>query len=168
MWAAPQRLEAGAEPPCGRWIKLLAPEQQELLEQARTMGAAIPTFADPSPEPSGQPASENNPATTPIPEEPRPEQPHSQEYLAQQEWYSGQDSFFSGYIPPEIPWQDDDLTAQAAASSSQQPPRGETTSEPTSSSPDQDPWMLPKPDTRLFNIFGEATDRPSKGKLPGA
>ncbi|CAE7669811.1 unnamed protein product [Symbiodinium microadriaticum] len=85
------------------------------------MGVAKPTFADRPPEPSGQPSAENNPVTTPIPE-------------------------------------DDDLTAQTAASSSQQPPRGETTSEPIPSSPDPDPWMLPKPDTRLFNIFGEATD----------
>ena len=75
-------------------------------------------------------------------------------FLAQQEWYDGQDKIFRGPIPPESPWQDDDLSAQHSASDPQQPAADAAHAEPTS--PDQEPWLLPKPDTCLYNIFGES------------
>ena len=123
------------------WIKLLPPDQQEAILQS--MGNSLPGEADAPPVPTSQP-SQGDPATTPIPEEPRLTQPQSQEFLAQQEWHPGQDSFFSGPVPPEMPWQDDDLSAHASASSSQQPMQptvDETLPEPTST-PDREPWLI--------------------------
>ena len=91
-------------------------------------------------------------------------------FLAQQEWYHGQDKIFRGPIPPESPWQDDDLSAQHSASASQQPTAEAAHAEPTS--PDQEPWLLPKPDTCLYNIFGESfelqalKEKIAKGQMP--
>ena len=122
-----------------------------------------PTPAQASDEPTPSP-SQADPATTPIPEEPSPI------LLAQREWYDSQDKIFMGPIPPETPWQDDDLSAQASSSASQQPMVNEAHAEP--SAPDQEPWLLPKPDTCLFNIFGESFElqalkhKIAKGQMP--
>ena len=146
------------------WLNLLPPDQRQAAESV--MGAGWLASADAPAEPTPSP-SQGDPATTPIPEEPRPTQPQSQELLAQQEWYASQDKIFSGSIPPEIPWQDDDLSAHAASSASQQPTVDEALTEP--SAPDQEPWLL---DTCLFNIFGESfelqvlKDKIAKGQMP--
>ena len=56
------------------------------------------------------------------------------------------------------------------SSASQQPMVNEAHAEP--SAPDQEPWLLPKPDTCLFNIFGESfelqalKDKIAKGQMP--
>ena len=125
--------------------------------------AREPAPAAASDEPTPLP-SEANPATTPIPEEPSPV------LLAQREWYDSQDKIFRGPIPPETPWQDDDLSAQPSSSASEQPMVNEAHTEPPA--PDQEPWLLPKPDTRLFNIFGESfelqalKEKIAKGQMP--
>ena len=134
------------------WLNLLPTDQREAFQSA--MGASLPGAADVPTEPTPLP-SQGDPATTPIPEEPSLIQPQSQEFLAQQEWYDGQDKIFSGSIPPEMPWQDDDLSAHASSSASQQPTVEATLPEPPSA-PDSEPWLVPKPDTCLFNIFGES------------
>ncbi|CAE7248498.1 unnamed protein product, partial [Symbiodinium microadriaticum] len=65
---------------------------------------------------------------------------------------------------------DDDLSAQHSASASQQPTAEAAHAEPTS--PDQEPWLLPKPDTCLYNIFGESfelqalKEKIAKGQMP--
>ena len=133
------------------WLNLLPAEQRREVESA--MGAGWPTAADAPPQPTPSP-SEGDPATTPIPEEPSHVQPQSQEFSAQQEWYSSQDKLFTGFVPPEFPCQDDDLSAPASSSASQRPTAEEALPEP--SAPDQEPWLLPKPDTCLFNIFGDS------------
>ena len=120
------------------------------------MGATLPSSAQASDEPAHviapdepTPApSQADPSTTPIPEEP------NSSLLAQREWYDSQDKIFQGLIPPETPWQDDDLSAQPTSSASPLPMPTETSTEPQA--PDQKPWLLPKPDTRLFNIFGDS------------
>ncbi|OLQ08286.1 hypothetical protein AK812_SmicGene8223 [Symbiodinium microadriaticum] len=91
-------------------------------------------------------------------------------FLAQREWYDSQDKIFQGLIPPETPWQDDDLSAQPPSSASPQPTLNETSTEPQA--PDQEPWLLPQPDTRLFNIFGDSfelqalKEKIAKGQMP--
>ena len=133
------------------------------------MGASLPASAKASDEPTPAEASEEptpspsqaDPATTPIP---------NPVFLAQREWYDSQDKIFRGPIPPETPWQDDDLSAQHSSSASQQPTVNEAHTEPPA--PDQEPWLLPKPDTCLFNIFGESfelqalKDKIAKGQMP--
>ena len=136
------------------------------------MGATLPTSAQASDEPThvaapAEPAptpSQADPSTTPIPEEPNPS------LLAQREWYDSQDKIFQGPIPPEIPWQDDDLSAQPSSSASPQPMVNEASPEPTA--PDPEPWLMPKPDTCLYNIFGESfqlqdlKEKIAKGQMP--
>ena len=117
------------------------------------MGAGWPTPAEASGQPttattSAEPTplpGEADPASVPIPEEPSPL------LVAQREWYDTQDKIFQGIIPPEIPWQDDDLSAQQSSSASQQPTAAKDHTEPTA--PDQEPWLMPKPNTRLFKHF---------------
>ena len=124
------------------WLNLLSPEERRVAESA--MGATLPA--------------------SPIPEEP------NSILLAQREWYDSQDKIFQGLIPPETPWQDDDLSAQPSSSASPQPTVNETSTEPQA--PDQEPWLLPKPDTCLFNIFGESfelqalKEKIAKGQMP--
>ena len=90
--------------------------------------------------------------------------------LAQREWYDSQDKIFQGPIPPETPWQDDDLSAQPSSSASPQPVVSESSASPQA--PDKEPWLLPKPDTCLYNIFGEAfqlqalKEKIAKGQMP--
>ena len=108
------------------WLNLLPPDQRRAAESA--MGAGWPASAEASHEPNPAEASDEptpspsqaDPATTPIPEEPNPV------FLAQREWYDSQDKIFRGPIPPETPWQDDDLSAQHSSSASQQPTVNET------------------------------------------
>ena len=136
------------------------------------MGATLPSSAQASDEsarvtapdePTPSP-SQADPSTTPIPEEP------NSSLLAQREWYDSQDKIFQGLIPPETPWQDDDLSAQPTSSASPQPTLNETSTEPQA--PDQEPWLLPQPDTRLFNIFGDSfelqalKEKIAKGQMP--
>ncbi|CAE7238129.1 unnamed protein product, partial [Symbiodinium sp. KB8] len=136
------------------WLNFLSPEERRAAESA--MGATLPSSAQASDEPAHviapdepTPApSQADPSTTPIPEEP------NSSLLAQREWYDSQDKIFQGLIPPETPWQDDDLSAQPTSSASPLPMPTETSTEPQA--PDQKPWLLPKPDTRLFNIFGDS------------
>ena len=136
------------------------------------MGATLPASAQASDEPTHGAApdeptptpSQADPSTTPIPEEP------NSSLLAQREWYDSQDKIFQGLIPPETPWQDDDLSAQPPSSASPQPTLNETSTEPQA--PDQEPWLLPRPDTRLFNIFGDSfelqalKEKIAKGQMP--
>ena len=152
------------------WLNLLPPDQR--LAAQSVMGAGWPASAKASDEPTPADASaeptpsprQADPATTPIPEE------HSPVFLAQREWYDGQDKIFRGPIPPETPWQDDDLSAQQSSSASQQAAANEAYTEPTA--PDQEPWLSPKPDTCLFNIFGESfelqalKEKIAKGQMP--
>ena len=152
------------------WLNLLPPDQRRAAESA--MGAGWPASAEASDEPTPAEASDEptpspsqaDPATTPIPEEPNPV------FLAQREWYDSQDKIFRGPIPPETPWQDDDLSAQSSSSASQQPMVNKARTEPPA--PDQEPWLLPKPDTCLFNIFGESfelqalKEKIAKGQMP--
>ena len=124
---------------------------------------SLPTNVDSPAEPAVS-TGQADPSTTPIPEEPNPT------LLAQQEWYDSQDKLFQGPVPPETPWQDDDLTAQPSSSASSQPMGSEKRASPQA--PDQDPWLLPKPDTCLFNIFGEPfqlqniKESIAKGQMP--
>ncbi|CAE7327295.1 unnamed protein product, partial [Symbiodinium sp. KB8] len=117
------------------------------------MGATLPASAQASHEPTHVAA----------PDEPNPI------LLAQREWYDSQDKIFQGPIRPE-PWQDDDLSAQPSSSASPQPTVNETSTAPQA--PDQEPWLLPKPDTCLFNIFGESfelqarKEKIAKGQMP--
>ena len=119
------------------------------------MGEALsaPTTASDEPINVDSPAEptvatgQADPSTTPIPEEPNPI------LIAQREWYDSQDKIFQGPVPPETPWQDDDLSAQPSSAASAQPMGNENRASPQA--PDQEPWLLPKPDTCLFNIFGE-------------
>ena len=165
------------------WLSLLTPEQRRLANQ-QLMGAGLPAPAPASDEPSNDaeaseeptgaagtelpiPVSQADPSTTPIPED--------SVLAAQREWYNSQDKRFQGPIPPETPWQDDDLSAQQPPPAPQQPLSSEpmpseAPAEPTA--PDQEPWFLPKPDTRLFNIFGESfelqaiKEKIAKGQMP--
>ena len=143
------------------WLNLLPPDQRRATESAMGVGwLPRPMLPTSLPHRPAKPI----PATTPIPEEPSPV------FLAQREWYASQDKIFLGPIPPETPWQDDDLSAHASSSASQQPTVDEAHAEP--SAPDQEPWLLPKPDTCLFNIFGESfelqalKDKIAKGQMP--
>ncbi|CAE7569313.1 unnamed protein product [Symbiodinium sp. KB8] len=174
MWASASRV-AMASPQTAQealraWLNLLPPDQR--LAAQSVMGAGWPASAKASDEPTPADASaeptpsprQADPATTPIPEEPSPV------FLAQREWYDGQDKIFRGPIPPETPWQDDDLSAQQSSSASQQAAANEAYTEPTA--PDQEPWLSPKPDTCLFNIFGESfelqalKEKIAKGQMP--
>ncbi|OLP82492.1 hypothetical protein AK812_SmicGene36850 [Symbiodinium microadriaticum] len=134
------------------------PEERRVAESADE-----PTHVAAPDEPTPTP-SQADPSTTPTPEEPNPI------LLAQREWYDSQDKIFQGLIPPETPWQDDDLSAQPSSSASPQPTVNETSTEPQA--PDQEPWLLPKPDTCLFNIFGESfelqalKEKIAKGQMP--
>ncbi|CAE7394117.1 unnamed protein product [Symbiodinium microadriaticum] len=160
-YAGPEALRA--------WLNLLPPEERRAAQSA--MGATLPASAQASHEPTHVAApdeptptpSQADPSTTPIPEEPNPI------LLAQREWYDSQDKIFQGPIRPE-PWQDDDLSAQPSSSASPQPTVNETSTAPQA--PDQEPWLLPKPDTCLFNIFGESfelqarKEKIAKGQMP--
>ena len=103
------------------WLNLLSPEERRIAEA--TMGASMPASEAAPGEPTNvdnhaaptAPHSQADPSTTPIPEEP------NLTFLAQQEWYDSQDKIFQGPIPPETPWQDDDLSAQPSSSASAQP-----------------------------------------------
>ena len=150
------------------WLNLLSPEERRVAESAATLPASAqasdePTHVAAPDEPTPTP-SQADPSTTPIPEEP------NSSLLAQREWYDSQDKIFQGLIPPETPWQDDDLSAQPPSSASPQPTVNETSTEPQA--PDQEPWLLPKPDTRLFNIFGDSfelqalKEKIAKGQMP--
>ncbi|OLQ09387.1 hypothetical protein AK812_SmicGene7013 [Symbiodinium microadriaticum] len=164
--AAPQTAQEALR----AWLSLLSPEERRVAESA--MGATLPASAQASDEPTHVAApdeptptpSQADPSTTPIPEEP------DSSLLAQREWYDSQDKIFQGLIPPETPWQDDDLSAQPPSSASPQPTLNETSTEPQA--PDQEPWLLPKPDTRLFNIFGDSfelqalKEKIAKGQMP--
>ncbi|CAE7249387.1 unnamed protein product [Symbiodinium sp. KB8] len=64
-------------------------------------------------------------------------------------------------------------TLPASAQASDEPTHptlNETSTEPQA--PDQEPWLLPKPDTRLFNIFGDSfelqalKEKIAKGQMP--
>ena len=72
--------------------------------------------------------------------------------------------------PTRDPLQDDDLSAQPTSSASPQPTLNETSTEPQAH--DQQPWLLPQPDTRLFNIFGDSfelqalKEKIAKGQMP--
>ena len=152
------------------WLNLLSPEERRIAEA--TMGASMPaseaapdeptkvdTHADPT-----VPHSQADPSTTPIPEEP------NLTFLAQQEWYDSQDKIFQGPTPPDTPWQDDDLSAQPSSSASAQPIASQQKTSPQA--PDAEAWLLPKPDTCLFNIFGESfqlrdiKEKIAKGQMP--
>ena len=164
--AAPQ----SAQEALRAWLNFLSPEERRAAESR--MGATLPASADASEEPtnvdtSAEPAvtpSQADPSTTPIPEEPNPT------LLAQQEWYDSQDKIFQGPVPPETPWQDDDLSAQPSSSASPQPTASEQRASPQA--PDQEAWLLPKPDTCLFNIFGDSfkiqdiKEKVAKGQMP--
>ena len=164
--AAPQ----SAQEALRAWLNFLSPEQRRAAESQ--MGAALSASATASDEPTNidspaEPAvssGQADPSTTPIPEEPNPI------LLAQQEWYDSQDKLFQGPVPPETPWQDDDLSAQPSSSASAQPMGSENRASPQA--PDQEPWLLPKPDTCLFNIFGEPfqlqniKESIAKGQMP--
>ncbi|CAE7291895.1 unnamed protein product [Symbiodinium sp. KB8] len=119
----------------------------------------VDTHADPT-----VPHSQADPSTTPIPEEP------NLTFLAQQEWYDSQDKIFQGPTPPDTPWQDDDLSAQPSSSASAQPIASQQKTSPQA--PDAEAWLLPKPDTCLFNIFGESfqlrdiKEKIAKGQMP--
>ncbi|OLP83471.1 hypothetical protein AK812_SmicGene35767 [Symbiodinium microadriaticum] len=163
--AAPQTAQEALR----AWLNLLPPEERRAAQSA--MGATLPASAQASHEPTHVAApdeptptpSQADPSTTPIPEEPNPI------LLAQREWYDSQDKIFQGPIRPE-PWQDDDLSAQPSSSASPQPTVNETSTAPQA--PDQEPWLLPKPDTCLFNIFGESfelqarKEKIAKGQMP--
>ena len=164
--AAPQTAQEALR----AWLNLLPPEERRAAQSK--MGATLPASAEASDEhthvaapdePTPTP-SQADPSTTPIPEEPNPI------LLAQREWYDSQDKIFQGPIPPETPWQDDDLSAQPSSSASPQPMVNETSASPQA--PDQEPWLLPKPDTCLFNIFGESfqlqalKEKIAKGQMP--
>ena len=163
--AAPQTAQEALR----AWLSLLSPEERRAAESA--MGATLPSSAQASDEPTRVTApdeptpspSQADPSTTPIPEEP------NSSLLAQREWYDSQDKIFQGLIPPETPWQDD-LSAQPTSSASPQPTLNETSTEPQA--PDQKPWLLPQPDTRLFNIFGDSfelqalKEKIAKGQMP--
>ena len=164
--AAPQ----SAQEALRAWLNFLSPEERRAAESK--MGAALSASATASDEPTNvdSPAEptvstgQADPSTTPIPEEPNPT------LLAQQEWYDSQDKIFQGPVPPETPWQDDDLSAQPSSSASSQPMGSEKRASPQA--PDQEPWLLPKPDTCLFNIFGESfqlrdiKESIAKGQMP--
>ncbi|CAE7251286.1 unnamed protein product [Symbiodinium microadriaticum] len=164
--AAPQTAQEALQ----AWLNLLTPEERSAAQSK--MGATLPASAEASDEPNHVAASDEptptpsqaDPSTTPIPEEPNPI------LLAQREWYDSQDKIFQAPIPPETPWQDDDLSAQPSSSASPQPMASETRASPQA--PDQEPWLLPKPDTCLFNIFGESfqlrdlKERIAKGQMP--
>ena len=147
--AAPQ----SAQEALRAWLNFLSPEQRRAAESQ--MGAALSASATASDEHTNvdspaEPAvssGQADPSTTPIPEEPHPI------LIAQREWYDSQDKIFQGPVPPETPWQDDDLSAQPSSAASAQPMGSENRASPQA--PDQEPWLLPKPDTCLFNIFGE-------------
>ena len=132
------------------WLNLLSPEERRIAEA--TMGASMPASAAAPDEPTNvdtqaEPTVPADPSTMPIPEEP------NLTFLAQQEWYDSQDKIFQGPIPPDTPWQGDDLSAQPSSSASAQPMAGQKKASPQA--PDAEAWLLPKPDTCLFNIFGE-------------
>ena len=164
--AAPQTAQEALR----AWLNLLSPEERRAAQSK--MGATLPASAEASVEPTSvdTPAeptaspSQADPSTTPIPEEPNPT------LLAQQEWYDSQDKIFQGPIPPETPWQDDDLSAQPSSSASPQPMASEKSASPQA--PDQEVWLLPKPDTCLYNIFGESSqlqaikERIAKDQMP--
>ena len=122
-----------------------------------------PTNVDKPADPTA-PHSQADPSTTPIPEEP------NMTFLAQQEWYDSQDKIFRGPIPPDAPWQDDDLSAQPSSSASAQPIASQPKTSPQA--PDAEAWLLPKPDTCLYNIFGEPfqlrdiKEKIAKGQMP--
>ena len=164
--AAPQTAQEALR----AWLNLLTPEERRIAQSA-AMGATLPASAQASDEPTQVAApdeptptpSQADPSTTPIPEEPNPI------LLAQREWYDSQDKIFQGPIPPETPCQDDDLSAQPSSSASPQPTGDDSTAP---QAPDQEPWLLPKPDTCLFNIFGESfelqalKEKIAKGQMP--
>ena len=164
--AAPQTAQEALR----AWLNLLSPEERRAAESA--MGATLPSSAQASDEPARVTApdeptpspSQADPSTTPIPEEP------NSSLLAQREWHDSQDKIFQGLIPPETPLQDDDLSAQPTSSASPQPTLNETSTEPQAH--DQQPWLLPQPDTRLFNIFGDSfelqalKEKIAKGQMP--
>ncbi|CAE7365697.1 unnamed protein product, partial [Symbiodinium sp. KB8] len=136
------------------------------------MGASMPASETAPGEPTNvdnhaaptAPHSQADPSTTPIPEEP------NLTFLAQQEWYDSQDKIFQGPIPPDTPWQDDDLSAQPSSSASAQPMASQQKTSPQA--PDAEAWLLPKPDTCLYNIFGEPfqlrdiKEKIAKGQMP--
>ena len=164
--AAPQTAQQALR----AWLNLLSPEERRIAESR--MGATLPASAAASEEPTNvdTPAaptaspSQADPSTTPIPEEPNPT------LLAQQEWYDSQDKIFQGPIPPDSPCQDDDLSAQPSSSASPQPMASENRASPQA--PDKEAWLLPKPDTCLFNIFGDSfqlqdiKEKIAKGQMP--
>ena len=135
------------------WLNFLSPEERRVAESKMGEALSAPTTASDEPINVDSPAEptvatgQADPSTTPIPEEPNPI------LIAQREWYDSQDKIFQGPVPPETPWQDDDLSAQPSSAASAQPMGNENRASPQA--PDQEPWLLPKPDTCLFNIFGE-------------
>ena len=163
--AAPQ----SAQEALRAWLNFLSPEQRRAAESQ--MGAALSASATASDEPTNvdspaEPAvssGQADPSTTPIPEEPNP-------ILLAREWYDSQDKLLQGLVPPETPWQDDDLSAQPSSAASAQPMGSANRASPQA--PDQEPWLLPKPDTCLFNIFGEPfqlqniKESIAKGQMP--
>ena len=164
--AAPQSAQEALQ----AWLKFLSPEQRREAESK--MGAALSasarasdehTHVDSTAEPAAS-SGQADPSTTPIPEEPNPI------LIAQREWYDSQDKIFQGFVPPETPWQDDDLSAQPSSAASAQPTGSENTASQQAS--DQEPWLLPKPDTCLYNIFGESfqlqnvKESIAKGQMP--
>ena len=149
------------------WLNLLSPEERRIVEAK--MGASVPASAASPDEPinvdtQAEPTVPADSSTTPIPEEP------NLTFLAQQEWYDSQDKIFQGPIPPDTPWQDDDLSAQPSSSASAQPIAGQKKASPQA--PDAEAWLLPKPSTCLFNIFGESfqlqdiKEKIAKGQMP--
>ena len=141
------------------WLKTLSPEDRlkaQKFADDLPMGASLPASTEASGDlpqtgttaSSTSASNQADPSTTPIPEELNPV------LVAQQEWYAGQDKVFQGTVPPEMPWQDDDLSAQPSSSTGSQPMPSAPSAKPQV--PDAEPWLLPTPDTRLFNIFGEA------------
>ena len=163
--AAPQ----SAQEALRAWLNLLSPEERRVAESR--MGATLPASAAASEEPTNvdthaeptAPHSQADPSTTPIPEEPNPT------YLAQQEWYDSQDKIFQGPSHQTHPGR----TMICQPSLHRQPLLSLWQARKgLASSPDAEAWLLPKPDTCLFNIFGEPfqlqdiKEKIAKGQMP--